>query len=301
MLQTCAAAPGAASLLAGVRTRRRRWASCRAAAAAPADASAPPAATGRVWLVGAGPGGVEHLTIGASRVLASCDGARGRPHTQPHVTLRADARPPPRPRAAVVYDDLASEDILELTPPTAERVYMGKRGGGGAASAPQAAIDARLVQLALAGRRVVRLKGGCPSVFSRVASEARACAAAGVPFSMLPGVSSALAAPLLAGFPLTDATLSRTFAVASAHQLDQLDWAALAVVDTAVFLMGARALGAITDALRAAGRAASTPVAVVRWAGTPQQRVWEGTLESIAADTAGEALSPGAAQRVRGR
>jgi uroporphyrinogen III methyltransferase/synthase len=196
-------------------------------------------------------------------------------------------------RSAVVYDDLASEDILSLAPPGAERVYMGKRGGGGAASSPQAAIDARLVALALAGRRVVRLKGGCPSVFSRVASEARALANAGVPFELVPGVSSALAAPLLAGFPLTDAVLGRTFAVATAHELRALDFSALAAVDTAVLLMGAKALAAIADGLVAAGKPAGTPVAVVRWAGTPQQRVWEGTLESIAAVTAGEALSPG--------
>lgn len=194
----------------------------------------------------------------------------------------------------MVYDDLASEDILALAPPEAERVYMGKRGGGGDASAPQASIDARLVALALAGRRVVRLKGGCPSVFSRVSSEARALAAAGVRYDMLPGVSSALAAPLLAGFPLTDAALGRSFAVATAHDLGALDFAALAAMDTAVFLMGARQLGAIADAMVAAGRPAATPVAVVRWAGTPKQRVWVGSLGSIASDTAGEELSPGA-------
>ena len=194
----------------------------------------------------------------------------------------------------MVYDDLASEDILALAPPEAERVYMGKRGGGGDASAPQAAIDARLVALALAGRRVVRLKGGCPSVFGRLSSEARALAAAGIAFELVPGVSSALAAPLLAGFPLTDAALGRSFAVATAHDLGALDFAALAGVDTAVFLMGARSLASLSEAMVAAGRAAATPVAVVRWAGTPQQRVWVGSLGSIAADTAGEELSPGA-------
>ena len=194
----------------------------------------------------------------------------------------------------MVYDDLASEDILALAPPSAERVYMGKRGGGGAASSPQAAIDARLVSLARAGRRVVLLKGGCPSVFSRVSSEARALAAAGVAFDMLPGVSSALAAPLLAGFPLTDMALGRSFAVASAHDLGALNFAALAGLDTAVFLMAGRALADVADALRAAGRPAHTPVAVIRWAGAPQQRVWVGTLASIAADTAGKELSPGA-------
>lgn len=200
------------------------------------------------------------------------------------------------PLAAVVYDDLAaSEDILALAPPHAERVYMGKRGGGGSASSPQASINERLVQLARSGLRVVRLKGGCPSVFGRVSSEARALAAAGVRFELLPGVSSALAAPLLAGFPLTDAELSRSFAVATAHDLGALDFRTLAVgVDTAVFLMSARNLGAIAEAMVAAGRPACTPVAVVRWAGTARQRVFEGELGSIVRDTAGEELSPGA-------
>ena len=192
----------------------------------------------------------------------------------------------------MVYDDLASEELLSLAPSQAERFFMGKRGGG--ASVPQKAIDAKLVELARAGRRVVRLKGGCPSVFSRVSSEARALAAAGVAYKLLPGVSSSLAAPLLAGFPLTDAALSRSFAVATAHDLGALDFRALAAMDTAVFLMGARALGDIAERLVAAGRPASTPVAVVKWAGRPQQRVWEGSLGSIASDTAGEELSPGA-------
>ena len=192
----------------------------------------------------------------------------------------------------MVYDDLASEDLLALAPSQAERVFVGKRGGE--PSVPQATIDAKLVELARAGRRVVRLKGGCPSVFSRVSSEARALAAAGVAYKLLPGVSSALAAPLLAGFPLTDAVLGRSFAVATAHDLGALDFRALAAMDTAVFLMGGRVLGAIAEKLMAAGRADSTPVAVVRWAGTPQQRVWEGSLSRIAHDTAGEELSPGA-------
>jgi siroheme synthase len=288
-----AAAGCRAQLAAGTCASRRRHAlRCCAAAAASTPPAAPPG-VGRVWLVGAGPGGVEHLTIGAGRALAACDSASP-------ATLRSPVPAPltrtPRlalRHAAVVYDDLASEDILALAPPDAERINMGKRGGGGAASFPQGAIDERLVALAHAGRRVVRLKGGCPSVFSRVSSEARALAAAGVPFDMLPGVSSALAAPLLAGFPLTDVTLSRTFAVATAHELSALDFAALAAVDTSVFLMGGRALPDIAAALVAAGRAATTPVAVVRWAGTPQQRVWEGTLASIAEVTAGESLSPG--------
>ena len=192
----------------------------------------------------------------------------------------------------MVYDDLASEEVLALAPAGAERFFMGKRGGG--SSVPQAAIDAKLVALALDGRRVVRLKGGCPSVFSRVSSEARALAAAGITYTLLPGVSSALAAPLLAGFPLTDAVLGRSFAVATAHDVGALNFTALAEMDTVVLLMGGRALASIADKLVAAGRAASTPVAVVRWAGTPQQRGWEGSLGSIAHDTAGEELSPGA-------
>ena len=160
---------------------------------------APPAPSGsaRVYLIGAGPGGVDHLTVKAARLLRACD--------------------------AVVYDDLgaSSEDILRLLPDHCERHYVGKRGGdeNRARSWKQPDIDALLVRLALRGDlgSIARLKGGCPGVFGRVSSELAALRASGIAHELVPGVSSALAAPLRAGFPLTDKTLSRHFAVVSAR------------------------------------------------------------------------------------
>lgn len=209
---------------------------------------------------------MDLLTLKAARLLAAC--------------------------TAVVYDDLASPDVVALASPAAARHYVGKRGGN-AASTPQAAIDAQLVALAQDGHSVVRLKGGCPSVFGRLSSELAALSAAGIPYELVPGVSSALAAPLLAGFPLTDVALSRSFAVLSAHSPAAV--ASLRVplaVDTLVVLMGGAALEGVTTALLAAGRPGDTPVAVIRAAGTAEQRSWEGTLEGIAAQTRGEVLSP---------
>jgi siroheme synthase len=102
----------------------------------------------------------------------------------------------------VVYDDLGAQDALRFARADAERLYVGKRGGRRSTSATQGEIDALLVEHCLRGRRVVRLKGGCPSVFSRAASEIAALAAAGVAWELVPGVSTALAAPVLAGFVL---------------------------------------------------------------------------------------------------
>ena len=139
----------------------------------------------------------------------------------------------------------------------------------------------------------MRLKGGCATVFGRVSSELRALEAAGARWEVVPGVSSVLAAPALAGFPLTDAAVGRSFAVVSGHDVAATDWGALAAgADALVVLMGGAALPEIAERLLAAGRAPATPVAVVRAAGTPEQRVWRSSLGSVAADTAGEALSP---------
>lgn len=140
----------------------------------------------------------------------------------------------------VVYDDLggSSESILSLLPPTAEAIYVGKRGGK-EDSFRQEDIDALLVQLLQKGRAVIRLKGGCPSTFSRITSELRAVeAVAGSRVEIVPGVSSALSAPLFAGFPLTDRDLGRSYAVASAHDTDILDWGALSRVRACLGVCG---------------------------------------------------------------
>jgi uroporphyrinogen III methyltransferase/synthase len=139
---------------------------------------------------------------------------------------------------------------------------------------------------------VVRLKSGDPALFGRLASEVQALQAAGCTFEVWPGLSSALAAPLLAGIPLTDAALSRSLTVASAHDLSTLDWTLLARSESLVILMGGRSLHAIVQTLQQHGKPADTPIAVIRWGGWPQQQVWIGTLETIVKQTDGERLSP---------
>ena len=193
----------------------------------------------------------------------------------------------------VVYDDLGAAAAVEAyAPPTAELVYVGKRGSRPSIKQPE--IDQLLVESAAAGggQEVVRLKGGCPSVFSRVHSEMVALGDAGIPYDLVPGVSSLLAAPLLAGFPLTHPQLSTAFAVASAHRPDSLDWQALSALDTLVLLMAGRTLPKVVDRLLQHGRSPETPIAVVREAASEAQQVWAGSLGNIVERTAGEALSP---------
>ncbi|MGB3208464.1 MAG: uroporphyrinogen-III C-methyltransferase, partial [Crinalium sp.] len=156
----------------------------------------------------------------------------------------------------------------------------------------QSEIDSLLVKQCKLGKQVVRLKSGDPFIFGRSTSEIQALIAAGCEFEVVPGISSALAAPLLAGIPLTDPVLSRGFAVVTAHEPDALDWEALARMETLVILMGARNLSEIIQHLERNGRSHSTPIAIIRWAGSPQQQVWTSTLENIIKQTSGVSLSP---------
>jgi uroporphyrinogen III methyltransferase/synthase len=139
---------------------------------------------------------------------------------------------------------------------------------------------------------VVRLKSGDPFIFGRSSSEIQALIAAGCPFEVVPGISSALAAPLLAGIPLTDPVMSRGFAVVTAHEPEALDWETLARMETLVILMGGRYLDKIVQHLQRHGRSHQTPIAIIRWAGCPQQYIWTGTLADIVEQTTGVSLSP---------
>jgi len=221
-------------------------------------------AGGKVFLVGAGPGDADYLTLRGRDVIASAD--------------------------VLVYDALADDRLLSIAPAHCQLLDVGKRGG--VPSPSQTAIDAKLVDLCQADQQVVRLKSGDPFMFGRSASEIQALNAARCEYEVIPGISSVLAAPLLAGIPLTDPVLSRGFAVFSAHDPDTLDWESLARLETLVFLMGGRNLARLCDRLIQEGRAARTPIAIVRWAGRKTQRVWTGTLEDITAQVAGEILSP---------
>jgi uroporphyrin-III C-methyltransferase len=215
---------------------------------------------GKVFLVGAGPGHPELITVKGLRLLEQAD--------------------------AVVYDRLVQEELLEACPAGAERVYVGKAPGRH--ESRQGAINETLVALARRHALVVRLKGGDPLLFGRGGEEAEALARAGVPFEIIPGVTSALAAPAAAGIPVTHRGHACTVAVVTGHEKDgacdgRIDWAALARIDTVVVLMGVHRLAQIAGALIEHGRAPTTPAAIVETAFWAGERVLEGTLATIAA------------------
>ncbi len=227
--------------------------------AEPAPPPPPADEPGLVALVGAGPGDPGLLTVRGAEALAAAD--------------------------VVVHDRLAEPALLELAPPGAERIDVGKSPGGPVA---QEAINALLVAQARAGRRVVRLKGGDPFVFGRGGEEAAALAAAGVPFEVVPGITSAVAVPAYAGVPLTHRGLSTSFTVVTGHSRHRpdrpVDWEALARAgDTIVVLMGVAHRAEIAERLVAAGRPPDTPVLAVRWGTRAAQRSVRTTLAGLAA------------------
>ena len=220
---------------------------------------------GRVYLVGAGPGDPALATIKATECLQQAE--------------------------VIIYDYLASEKLLEFAPPEAERLYVGKKAGDHAMSQEQ--INALLVEK---GRHsvVVRLKGGDPFIFGRGGEEALALREAGIRFEVVPGVTSAIAVPAYAGISLTHRGLSASVAFVTGHEMpgkeeSDIHWDRLATgVGTLVFLMGVRNLEFISSQLMEHGRAAETPVAVIRWGTTAEQQTVTGTLGSIV-QVAGEA------------
>ena len=182
-------------------------------------------------MLGAGPGRLDFLTVYGRRLLNQAD--------------------------ALVYDALVDSSLLQEISPDCEQWHVGKRGG--APSTPQAEINELLVRLAQEGKQVVRLKSGDPFVFGRAAAEIQALKAANCAFEVVPGLSSVLVAPLLAGIPLTDPVLSRGFGAFTAHDLDALDWEAIARLETIVLLMGGRNLRGVCDHLIAHGKRPETP------------------------------------------
>jgi uroporphyrinogen III methyltransferase/synthase len=201
---------------------------------------------------------------------------------------------------AVVYDALAAESLLGLAPERAERLDVGRRGHSEPART-QDEINALLVRLAREGKRVVRLKGGDPYVFGRGAEEASACRAAGVPFEVVPGVSSALGALAYAGIPVTDRRYAASFSVVSGHKdptrvREGVRWAELArASDTLVILMAMRNLEQIVGEILAGGRAAATPAACVMHGTTGAQRSVVATLGTLAAEVRAAGLGAPAA------
>jgi uroporphyrinogen III methyltransferase / synthase len=216
---------------------------------------------GFISLVGAGPGDPGLLTLAGRDRLEHAD--------------------------VVVYDRLIDPSLLDFAPTSTVRIYAGKAASQRAMS--QDAINAALVEHGRAGKRVVRLKGGDPFVFGRGGEEALALAAAGVPFEVIPGVTSAVAAPAYAGVPVTHRSLASSFAVVTGHEDEDkpeamVDWRALATsVDTIVVLMGGAALASVASALVEGGRAADTPCVTVEWGTTTRQRSVSASLGRIAA------------------
>jgi uroporphyrinogen III methyltransferase/synthase len=215
---------------------------------------------GKVYLIGAGPGDPGLLTIRGRECIEGAD--------------------------VVVHDDLVDGRLLRFARPQAEIVPMGKRGGASFRDHQQAAINERMIREASAGRVVARLKGGDPFVFGRGGEEAEALAAAGIPFEVVPGVSSAIGVPAFAGIPVTHRGLNSSFTVVTGHEAPSvechLDWAALARMETLVFLMGLRTLREITRRLLAEGKNPQTPAACIRSGTRPDQQVIIGTLADLA-------------------
>jgi uroporphyrin-III C-methyltransferase len=215
------------------------------------------AGPGTVWLVGAGPGDPELLTVKAARLLAAA--------------------------RVVLYDHLAGAAVLALVPAGARRICVGKRDRRH--TLPQEEINALLVRLAAAGNDVVRLKGGDPYVFGRGGEEAMALSTAGIPFEVVPGITSAQGMGAYAGIPLTHRDHASAVVFATGHIREggvAPDWAVLARPrQTVVIYMGLGALPVICRELVAHGLPPDTPAAVVEQATTPGQRVVTGTLLTL--------------------
>jgi uroporphyrinogen III methyltransferase/synthase len=219
-------------------------------------------AVGKVWLVGAGPGDPGLLTLKAARALKQCD--------------------------TLVYDYLASAAIVNLAPPDCERIYVGKKAG--AHTLTQDEITALIVKLGLEGKRVVRLKGGDVFVYARGGEEAQALHAAGVPFDIIPGITSAIAAPAYAGIPVTHRDHNTSFSISTGHENPlkghtSLDYAKLAnPAATTIFLMAMGNLTGIVGELMKNGLPGDMPVAIVREGTKPTQETLVATLATIVAE-----------------
>ncbi len=213
--------------------------------------------TGRVYLVGAGPGDPELLTLRAVRLLQQTE--------------------------VVVYDHLVSSAVLDFVPPGAERIYAGKRRNEHTMRQEQ--INALLIKLALQGKQVVRLKGGDPFIFGRGGEELQALAAHGVAFEVVPGITAASGVSSYAGIPLTHRDHAQTCLFVTGHLKDgsaDLDWPSLVRANqTVVIYMGLGGLADICRQLMAHGAAPDLPIAVVQDGSIATQKVVTGTLSNI--------------------
>ncbi len=225
---------------------------------------------GRCYLVGAGPGDLGLVTLRAKQLIERAE--------------------------VVVYDYLCNPEMLQWAPETAELIYAGKKAG--AHTLKQDEINALLVEKAQTGKQVVRLKGGDPFLFGRGGEEAQALVAASIPFEVVPGVTSAIAAPAYAGIPVTHRGMTSHVTFFTGHEDPEktessIDFGALAKVGgTQVMLMGVERIDAIAQQMRENGVRADLPVALVRWGTTGRQEVISGTLQDIAQKVADQNFAP---------
>jgi len=215
---------------------------------------------GKVYIIGAGPGDPHLFTLKGVDCLQRAD--------------------------IVVYDYLVNEALLKYAKTTARCIYVGKKGGDHTLS--QDRINDLLAEEAGGGKTVVRLKGGDPFIFGRGGEEAEVLAKRGVPFEVVPGITSAIAVPAYAGIPLTHRGLTSTVAFVTGHEdpakkQSDINWPALAGIGTLVFLMGVKNVSSITESLINSGKSPATPAALIRWGTTPQQEILSDTLGGIAA------------------
>lgn len=225
-------------------------------------------AAGSVCLVGAGPGDPELLTLKAVRRIVAAD--------------------------VVLYDNLVGPDILRWVAQGAECHYVGKKAAKHAL--PQDDVNQWLIDLARAGRRVVRLKGGDPFIFGRGGEEMDALLEAGIPVEVVPGITAAVGCAAYAGIPLTHRDWAQSVIFATGHlkqRLSELDWPGLSrPAQTVVFYMGMTAAAGIAEALMAHGRDAETPVAVIYHGTRPDQKVVIATLNTLPDTIHAEAIKP---------
>jgi uroporphyrinogen III methyltransferase/synthase len=214
---------------------------------------------GKIYIIGAGPGDPRLITLRGVQCIREAD--------------------------VIVYDYLVSPEILRHAGDKAVRIYAGKQGGAHTLSQHQ--INQRLVEEGLKGNIVARLKGGDPFIFGRGGEEAEVLREAGVPFEVIPGVTSAVAVPAYAGIPLTHREHTSSVAFITGHEdptkgKSDVDWQSIAGIGTLVFLMGVKNLPSIAENLIHCGKPAETPAALIRWGTTPDQETLTGTLADIA-------------------
>ena len=224
---------------------------------------------GMVYIIGAGPGDPGLITIKGAECLCRAD--------------------------VVIYDHLAGSELLSYAAKGAKLIYAGKKGGDH--TLPQDEINRLIVEEAKAGHVVARLKGGDPFIFGRGGEEAEALVREGIPFEVIPGVTSAIAVPAYAGIPLTHRGYTSTVAFVTGHEdptkeASGIDWRAVAAMGTSVFLMGVKNLPSIARNLIDAGKPPETPAAVIRWGTIPDQQTVTGTLADIAERAEKRGISP---------